>query len=433
MDYNQAIQLLFSSLPVYQKIGPGAYKPGLATSQALDQMFGQPHLSYPTIHIAGTNGKGSTAHTLAAILTAAGYRTGLYTSPHIFDFRERIRVDGAKISPDYVSRFVESWCDMDQQGLQPSFFELTSTLAFRYFADCAVDVAVIETGLGGRLDSTNIITPVLSIITNISPDHTALLGNTPEEIASEKAGIIKPGVPVVIGEWTDRTLPVFQRKAAQCNSPILLAEPLKAEPGAERNIYPSTPFGPMEGELPGDHQALNAATVFKSVEALRSSGFDIPDSAVKRGVEHVVELTGLFGRWSTIMESPHTVADTGHNCGGWEKIAATLGRVKAQRIALVIGFVADKDLTPVFRTIKSIHPTPSIWFAQPSAPRGLQAAELAHTAQAAGIQGIEEPDVNKALREARKSVGPDGFVLVAGSNFLIADLKLPGVLPEVPS
>lgn len=425
MDYCEAIDFLYNSLPVYQKIGPGAYKPGLGNSLALDDIFGHPHRHYPTIHIAGTNGKGSTAHTLAAILTSAGYRAGLYTSPHIFDFRERIRVDGRKIDPGAVTAFVEDWMSKNNGRIEPSFFELTSTLAFKYFADRAVDVAVIETGLGGRLDSTNIITPVLSVITNISLDHTALLGDTPRAIAAEKAGIIKPGVPVVIGEWTAETLPVFESVAAECGSQLLKADSLEAIPGTERNLYPHTTFGPVTGQLPGDHQALNAATVIKAVEALRAMGFDIPDRAARHGFEHVVELTGLFGRWSAIMRSPLTVADTGHNSGGWEKIAATLNRVKAPRKALVTGFVADKNLDPVFEIIRGLEGGPELWFARPSAPRGLPADALARAASAAGLTGHTQPDVNAALAEARRFVGPDGFVLVAGSNFLIADIMLP--------
>ena len=424
MTYQQAIDYLYSSLPVYQKIGPGAYKPGLGNSEALDAMFGHPHREYPCIHIAGTNGKGSTAHTLAAILRSSVYRSGLYTSPHIFDFRERIRVDGAKIDPARVVDFVGRWMADRPEGLSPSFFELTSTMAFRCFADEKVDVAVTEIGLGGRLDSTNIINPVLSVITNISLDHTALLGDTLAEIAGEKAGIIKPGVPVVIGEWTDETLPVFEAKAREAGAPLLLADPVEAEFSEDANIYNSPVFGLVTGELTGVHQALNAATVMKSVEVLRQSGFEIPDSAVREGFAHVVGLTGLFGRWTTIMDSPRTIADTGHNCGGWEKIVATLNRTPAPRKALVIGFVADKDLTPVLEHIRGIEGDVSLWFSAPTTPRGLAADLLAAAAAEAGIEGRVESDVNKALAEARSHVGEDGLVLVAGSNFLISDLRL---------
>ncbi len=422
-EYREAIDFLFNSLPVYQKIGAGAYKPGLATSHTLDDLFGNPHRLYPTVHIAGTNGKGSTAHTLAAILQSAGYRVGLYTSPHIFDFRERIRVNGAKISEEAVTEFVSRWRSLGRPDLQPSFFELTSTLAFRYFADCGVDVAVIETGLGGRLDSTNIITPVLSVITNISPDHTALLGDTLAAIAAEKAGIIKPGVPAVIGEWNDETLPVFRAKAEGVGAPLLLAEPVEVRYEADANIYPSTRYGALRGQLQGVQQALNAATVLKAVEAL-SRRFDISAGAVSEGFAHVADLTGLFGRWTRIGESPATVADTGHNCGGWERIAATLDGIKAPRKALVIGFVADKSLDPVFRHIAGVKGERRLWFCTPGVPRGLPAGELAAKAAEAGLGGTVCPDVNEALAAAREWAGADGFVLVAGSNFLIADLRI---------
>lgn len=426
MTYSQALELLYTSLPTFHRSGPGAYKPGLDTSLALARLTGEPHRLYPTIHIAGTNGKGSTAHTLAAILQKAGYRTGLYTSPHIFDFRERIRVDGRMIPEEAVTEFVERWTQMrvDHPDLDPSFFELTSTLAFEWFARSGVDVAVIETGLGGRLDSTNIITPVLSVITNISPDHTSLLGNTLAEIAAEKAGIIKPGTPVVIGEPHPETMPVFVRHATLAGAPIFTADPLEGQVTDSGNLYPDTPFGPIHGELTGRHQTLNAATVMKAVELLRSR-FDIPDAAVRDGFASVATLTGLFGRWSRIMDSPLTIADTGHNCGGWERICATLGDVKATRKGLVIGFVADKDLDPVLSLIKGLSGETALWFSTPSTPRALPAADLADRATAAGLTGTVEPDVNSAVGAAREWAGPQGFVLVAGSNFLIAGLTPP--------
>lgn len=425
MTYDEAIEFLYNSVPAYHMIGSGAYKPGLGNSLRLDDMFGNPHRAYPCIHIAGTNGKGSTAHTLAAILQSAGYRTGLYTSPHIFDFRERIRIDGVPVSEKEVVDFVEEWqAKAPADGsLQPSFFELTSTMAMTVFARRSVDVAVIETGLGGRLDSTNIITPVLSIITNISPDHTALLGSTPAEIASEKAGIIKPGVPVVIGEWTAETLGVFGRAAVACGSALHLTPLVKAVFTAEGNLYPATPFGSLKGELAGVHQALNASTVIQAVKVLRSR-FAIPDVAVAEGFARVRELTGLFGRWTQIATAPRTVADTGHNCGGWEQIVATLATIERRRTALVVGFVADKDLDPIFRYISKIPGDVRLWFSQPSVARGLPCGELADRARSHGLDGTAERDVNKALAEARSWAGEDGFVLVAGSNFLIADLKL---------
>ena len=404
MTYDEAIEFLYNSVPAYHMIGSGAYKPGLGNSLRLDSLFGNPHRGYPCIHIAGTNGKGSTAHTLAAILQSAGYRTGLYTSPHIFDFRERIRVDGKPIDKEEVVRFVEEWQAIRPADLQPSFFELTSTMAFRHFARRKVDVAVIETGLGGRLDSTNIITPVLSIITNISADHTALLGSTPAEIAAEKAGIIKPGVPVVIGEWTAETLGVFGQTAVERGSAMHLTPLVKAIFTPEGNVYPSAPFGPLTGELAGVHQALNASTVLQAVKVL-GSRFAIPAEAVAEGFARVRELTGLFGRWTRIASAPETVADTGHNCGGWEQIAATLATLERKRTGLVIGFVADKDLHAIFGHIAGISGEKRIWFSQPSVARGLPCGELARMARANGIDGIEAPDVNKALAEARSWAG----------------------------
>lgn len=425
MDYNEAIEFLYASVPAFHAIGAGAYKPGLATSRALDDLAGNPHLRYPTIHVAGTNGKGSTSHTLAAILSSAGLRTGLYTSPHIYDFRERIRVDGEMISPEEVASFVERWLTVSREHpeLQPSFFELTSTMAFEHFARHDVDVAVIETGLGGRLDSTNIITPVLSIITNISLDHTAQLGDTLPAIAAEKAGIIKPGVPVVVGERDEATEQVFESKARECGSPLRLASPLEGRVGEDCNYYPSTPYGPLRGELRGECQIRNAATVLAAVEELRAR-WDIPAEAVRMGMANVGRLTGLFGRWTTIGHSPLTVADTGHNEGGWRLIVDELLRIVRRPRHLVMGFVADKDLSHILPLLQPLRHDLTLWFAAPSCQRGLPADVLAERAAEYGLTGTVMSDVNAAVAAARSAAGPDGFVLVAGSNFLIADLRI---------
>lgn len=424
-DYEESIEFLYNSLPVFQHIGPGAYKPGLGTSLALASIFGNPEREYPCIHIAGTNGKGSTAHSLASILQSAGFKVGLYTSPHIYDFRERIRVNGEMIPREAVTDFVVRWREIsnNDSGFSPSFFELTSTLAFGYFRDCKVDIAVIETGLGGRLDSTNIITPVLSVITNISLDHTSLLGDTLAGIAAEKAGIIKPGVPVVIGERNPETESVFMDKAEECGSAISFATPVEGEVTEEGNFYPVTPFGPVMGELRGEYQIRNAATVFASVLTLRDLGWNIPDKAVQYGMAHVADLTHLFGRWSRIEENPLTIADTGHNCGGWEFLVRQIAGVNASQKALVIGFVADKDLSAILKGIASLGPDVRLFFSTPSVPRGLKGADLAARVAEAGLHGEVIDDVNAAVTAARESVGPDGFVLVAGSNFLIADLR----------
>jgi len=423
MDYPQAIELLYNSLPVFQYMGPGAYKPGLDTSRRLDDMAGNPHRLYRTIHVAGTNGKGSTAHTLAAILQSAGYRTGLYTSPHIYDFRERIRVDGEMIEEKAVVDFVDRWVDVRDKypDLSPSFFELTSTMAFDYFARRNVDIAVIETGLGGRLDSTNIITPMLSIITNISLDHTSLLGDTLAQIAGEKAGIIKPGVPVVIGEKDEATEAVFRETAERNGSRIIFAGTLEGSVEADCNRYPSTPFGPLRGELRGECQRRNAATVLTAVQVLKES-LNIPDEAVRRGLAGVTALTHLFGRWSCIATAPLTVCDTGHNQGGWELIINEVKGMSQKPKHLVIGFVADKDLGHIFDLLVGIKNDVTLWFSGPKSQRGLPASELARKAAERGLVGYVEQDVNKAVGKAREMAGPDGFVLIAGSNFLIADL-----------
>lgn len=424
MTYQAAIEFLFNSLPVFQREGASAYKPGLGTSIALDDIFGNPHRKYATIHIAGTNGKGSTAHTLAAVLARAGYRTGLYTSPHIFDFRERIRVNGEKISEEAVVDFVTRWKGMDS-ALTPSFFELTSTMAFEYFADQNVDVAVIETGLGGRLDSTNIISPVLSIITNISHDHTNLLGDTLEKIAFEKAGIIKSGVPVVIGEVLPETEPVFRAKAEEVKAPIHIAAPVEAviEDGGSI-LYPSTPFGAVKGELSGACQVKNTATILCALLRLRELGFNIQDEAVGTGFANVCEDTGLMGRWTVLRNKPLTVCDTGHNIGGWEYIASQLSSRKEGRVHLIVGFVNDKDISVILAKIASIGVDKRLYFSSPSVPRGLKAEALSCKAAEFGMEGEVIDDVNLALAKATAEASDNDLILIAGSNFLIADLKL---------
>lgn len=425
MTYNEAIDFLYSSLPTFHRAGPGAYKPGLQTSLRLAELFGNPQYAYPCIHIAGTNGKGSTAHTLAAVLQAAGYRTGLYTSPHIFDFRERIRVNGEPIPEAEVIDFTHRWQKM-AEPLKPSFFELTSTMAFEHFKSEKVDIAVIETGLGGRLDSTNIITPILSIITNISRDHTGLLGDTPVQIAAEKAGIIKPGVPVVIGEAEDDVADVFREKARAEKSDIFFARPVECNYDTYSNYYPVTPFGPLHGQLTGIYQKRNAATVICSLLVLRDRiGLDISDEAVRKGFAGVISMTHIFGRWTQIGGKPFTVADTGHNEGGWEQIVKQVASRPEAEKCIVMGFVADKDLSHLLPLVAQTGAR--LFFSTPSTPRGLDAAALAEKAAEYGLEGKVVPDVNDAVREAREAAGIGGFVLIAGSNFLIADLKLDGL------
>lgn len=429
MTYQQAIDYLYNSLPVFQKVGASAYKPGLGTSLALDDLFGNPHRKYPTVHIAGTNGKGSTAHTLAAVLQSAGYKVGLYTSPHLFDFRERIRVNGEKISHEAVVSFVERWFEKSRIApynvLSPSFFELTSTMAFEYFADENVDVAIIETGLGGRLDSTNIIMPVLSVITNISLDHTSLLGNTIREIAFEKAGIIKHGVPVVIGEWQKETEQVYADKVEEEEAELIYATPVEAEITPGGISYHSTLYGDFTGELKGEYQIKNTATVLAALSVLAKRGFEITPKAVHEGFANVTRLTHLMGRWHTLSGHPLTVCDTGHNAGGWQYITDQLNSYTSGRVHLIIGFAADKDITPVLTMIASLTVPVNLYFSSPSVKRGLDADSLSKKAASVGLRGEVVADVNDALALARERADVDNdMILIAGSNFLIADLKL---------
>lgn len=424
MTYQESIDFLYNSLPVFQREGASAYKPGLGTSVALDDLFGNPHREYACIHIAGTNGKGSTAHTLAAVLARAGYRTGLYTSPHIFDFRERIRVNGQKISHEAVVDFVERWMAVESD-LTPSFFELTSTMAFEYFAREKVDVAVIETGLGGRLDSTNIITPVVSVITNISPDHTALLGESLEKIAFEKAGIIKTGVPAVIGERQPECMAVFEERAEAVGAPLKYAASLDGRREDGMMVYEHTPYGKIRGELSGDCQIRNAATVMETLGVLSGCGFAIPAESVRDGFAHVCKDTGLMGRWTTLRRDPLTICDTGHNIGGWEYIASQLSARKSGTLHLIMGFVNDKDISAILRKIAEIGGDKRLYFSAPSVPRGLNAEVLAAQAAEFGLNGPAIADVNEALATATAAAtGTDDMILIAGSNFLIADLNL---------
>ena len=429
MTYSEAIDYLYNSLPVFQKEGMSAYKPGLGTSIALDDLFGNPHRKYKTVHIAGTNGKGSTAHTLAAVLQSAGYKVGLYTSPHLFDFRERIRINGEKIPHEAVVSFVERWLEYYKEdkykSLSPSFFELTSTMAFEYFAAEKVDVAIIETGLGGRLDSTNIITPVLSVITNISLDHTSLLGDTIPKIAFEKAGIIKHGIPVVIGERQEETVQVFETKAKSEDAELIYASPVKSEISEDGIIYKDTPYGDFIGELKGEYQIKNTATVIASLAQLEKCGFDITAKSVSEGFKNVTWLTHLMGRWTTIGENPKTLCDTGHNVGGWKYITDQFDNYKSGTVHLIIGFAADKDIMPVLRLIAGISTPVRLYFSSPSVKRGLNADALAEKAKELGLDGVIIPDVNEALTMAKRNADPiNDMILIAGSNFLIADLKI---------
>ncbi|MDR0894789.1 MAG: bifunctional folylpolyglutamate synthase/dihydrofolate synthase [Prevotellaceae bacterium] len=404
---------------MFQQVGGTAYKEGLENTLTLDEHFGHPHRSYHTIHVAGTNGKGSCSHTLAAILQEAGYRTGLYTSPHLIDFRERIRVNGQPVPEEYVVRFVET----ERSFFEPlhlSFFELTTAMAFRYFADQQVDVAVIEVGLGGRLDCTNIIRPDLCLITNISFDHTQYLGNTLAQIAFEKAGIIKQGVPVVIGETVSDTRPVFLQKAEEMQAPIYFAD--EQEAGFYSGDFGKPLCYPdLEVELKGLYQEKNTRTLLTALPLLISAGYRLSERAIRNGFAHVCELTGLMGRWQQLHASPTLVCDTGHNVGGIRYVVEQLHRLRCtyRKLHIVIGMVSDKDIRGVLALLPR---EAEYYFTCASVKRALPALELARRAHDFGLPGESYPDVPTAVRAALQKSLPEDFIFVGGSSFVVADL-----------
>lgn len=404
MNYQQTIDFLYSQTPMFQQIGAAAYKPGLETVVALSDAFGNPHVQLKTIHVGGTNGKGSTAHSIAAVLQSQGYKVGLFTSPHLIDFRERIRINGEMIPREEVIEFVEKFQHMNDLP-RPSFFELTTVMAFDWFARSGVDYAVIEVGLGGRLDSTNIITPLLSVITNISFDHTAQLGNTLESIAGEKAGIIKRGVPVVIGEAEGAVRKVFEAKAKEMEAPILFAYEQE--------------FLPVRFSLTGACQQKNVRTIQTAISVLRKS-VEIADEAITAGLGDVQELTGLMGRWMTLSDRPLTVCDTGHNEGGWQYISRQLNEYDGD-LVMVLGFVNDKDVSHI---IPMIPERARVIYTRASVPRALPAEKLAEIAASLGRPGEVSTNVEDALRMAKERAAglTEPMIFIGGSTFVVADL-----------
>lgn len=442
MTYREVTDYLFSQTANYEKQGAQGYKPGLQTTWALDEHYGHPHRQFRTIHIAGTNGKGSVSHLMAAWLQECGYRVGLYTSPHLLDFSERIRVNGQPIPEDYVVEFVEKgrgfW-----DSLNPSFFEITTAMAFRYFADLEVDIAVVEVGLGGRLDCTNIITPLISIITNISTDHTQLLGDTPAEIAAEKGGIIKRGVPVVIGEATSETRPVFDRLAHEAEAPIHYAEDepevLSAEPIAEAGFhYTTRHFGELDCELSGNFQTKNANTVLVAVRELMATGIledkkgqklsmsafskeqsdDTVLTALDNAFRNVASLTGLMGRWQRVDENPTVVCDTGHNLGGWQYLGEQLRRQECHHLHIVFGMMKDKDVEAVMAMMP---PKATYYFTKGSTTRALPETSLKAIGEQLGLQGESYATVAEAFQAAKTASTADDFIFVGGSFYVVAD------------
>ncbi|MDR1371343.1 MAG: bifunctional folylpolyglutamate synthase/dihydrofolate synthase [Dysgonamonadaceae bacterium] len=425
MNYKETVQYLYDTAPMFQQVGTGAYKEGLENSYAIDSKLNHPHSIINTIHIAGTNGKGSTSHLITSILKQSGYKVGLYTSPHLIDFKERVKINGETIEESFVIDFVAGYKDFFEE-INASFFELTTALAFKYFAEKKVDVAVIEVGLGGRLDCTNIIHPDLSIITNISFDHVALLGNTLSEIAKEKAGIIKPGVPVVIGETTEETKKVFLDTVDhvhQNRNLIYFAEEI--QPILSSRLLPSGKwrfetknYGIVTGELGGFAQEKNTATVLTAVEELKKSGYKIPDDAVRTGFEKVVENTGLFGRWQVIQTNPKIVFDTGHNEAGIKYIVQQLQSETYAKLHIVIGMVNDKDIDTI---LKLLPQNAVYYFTQAAIPRALDSGALKNKADLSGLTGDSYLTVKEALEAAKSAAGVNDFIFVGGSTFVVAD------------
>ena len=416
MNYEETLEYIYSTAPMFQQIGSSAYKEGMENSYAIDKHLNEPHKQYKTIHVGGTNGKGSTSHLLASVLQSAGYKVGLYTSPHLLDFRERIKVNGEMIEKDFIVSFTSRNKDFFT-SIQPSFFELTTGMAFEYFAHKKVDIAIIEVGLGGRLDCTNVISPILSIITNVSFDHVNLLGNTLPAIANEKAGIIKKDIPAIVGEASGEVKDIF-----------MPYHPLFAD---EQNIILSAQLLPnghwqfetkeylhLIGELGGFAQEKNAATVLCAVNELKKQELNIPAEAVYKGFASVIKNTGLLGRWQIVGQNPKTVLDTGHNIAGMEYIVNQLASEEYDKLHIVFGMVNDKDISAVLRIL----PKQAIYyFTQPDIPRALSAQELARQARQVGLEGKIFSSVKEAFSLAKTSASEKDFIFVGGSTFMVAD------------
>lgn len=435
MNYPETLDYLYTQLPMFTRVGASAFKKDLDNTIALCAKLDNPQHKFRSIHVGGTNGKGSTSHMLAAILQTAGYKTGLYTSPHLKDFRERIRINGQMISEQTVVDFVaEHQADFDE--IQPSFFEMTVGLAFNVFAKEQVDIAVVEVGLGGRLDSTNIITPLLSVITNIGWDHMNILGDTLELIAGEKAGIIKQGVPVVVGEHQPELSEVFLNKARTMKAPIEFAseewETIAQSSDlnllsvtVQRQVLPTFAFSEepvfqYQLDLPGSYQVKNLKTVLTAVDELRQQGFNISDEHLTTALKQVKTLTGLHGRWETLSTSPLTICDTGHNPEGITEVLKNIASVPYKQLHFVIGMVNDKDITKVLAML----PKNAIYyFCKPDIPRGLQAESLKEKAESLGLRGESYVSVTNALASAQAAASDNDLVFIGGSTFVVAEVS----------
>jgi dihydrofolate synthase/folylpolyglutamate synthase len=430
VTYQETLTYLYEQLPMFQRVGAAGFKKGLGNTLALAEALGHPERKFRSVHVAGTNGKGSSSHLLAAVLQAAGYKVGLYTSPHLREFTERIRVNGQELAPAYLVEWVARWRPLFEE-VKPSFFEMCVALAFDYFAEQRVDIAIVEVGLGGRFDSTNIITPLVSLITNISFDHQALLGNTLPEIAGEKAGIIKSGVPVVVSQTQPEVSEVFRTEAAAKLAHLVFADQIyqatfAAEPSLETGLRPvrisqhSRPYLPnAELGLPGDYQQFNLPGVLATLDELRAQGFRITEAAVRTGLRQVTTLTGLRGRWSIIGRQPLVVCDTGHNAAGIKSVMTQLQRLPHERLHLVIGTVNDKDVASMLALL----PKEGVYyFCVANIPRALAAGELAVQGAELGLHGQAYGSVAAAVAAARSAAGPADVVFIGGSTFVVAEV-----------
>lgn len=430
MNYSATLDFLFSLLPMFQRIGPAAYKNSLDNILRLDEFYGHPHEKFRTIHVGGTNGKGSVSHILASVLQSAGYKTGLYTSPHLKDFRERIRINGKMISKSDVISWVKDFRNRNiLEETDPSFFEITVAMAFDLFARNHVDIAVVEVGLGGRLDSTNIILPEVSVITNIGLDHTSLLGDTLEKIAVEKAGIIKQGVPVVIGSYRNETSAVFERESAFRDSPLFFADKEYAVKYAlsdmsgnqvvavEKNgvqVFPG-----LKLDLKGKYQHKNLPTVLKTIDILQEKGWNISENNVYSGLSRVVKNTGLQGRWQVIGNNPLIVADTAHNADGISEVVKQIGQTPFRKLHIVFGMVSDKDPQGV---LKLLPKEAEYYFTKADIPRALAEDSLEAVACKMGLKGSKFHTVADAFKAAVGNAGKDDLVFVGGSTFVVAEV-----------
>ena len=426
MTYQETCDYLYSQMPMFERQGASGYKEGLSTTQAFDEHFGHPHQSFATIHVAGTNGKGSVSHTLASVLQECGYIVGLYTSPHLVDFRERIRINGRPISEEYVVDFVERERAFFEP-LHPSFFEVTTALAFKYFSDKHVDIAIVEVGLGGRLDCTNIINPIISVITNISFDHQQFLGDTLDKIAGEKAGIIKRGTPVIIGENHPLTRPVFEAKAKEMGAPIIFAEDepevISAQPTPDGGMhYETKHVGVLDGDLGGIYQQKNLNTALNTLKVVEELGYLYSPGhnciELHNGIGKVCSNTGLMGRWQTIQQKPHVVCDTGHNVGGWQYLSRQLAMVKCEKMHIVFGMVNDKDINSVLELL----PKQAIYyFTKANTKRALNEQSVRLLAINHGLSGNCYPTVYEAYKAAIEQADDNDFVFVGGSSYVVGD------------